>query len=415
MRGGPAIPNEALSVGTFNARRLWYGNGSVHDGSRVLTHILSVWSISVLCIQEVQAGEFPSLPADQLFHYDGPEGTFGREAAFLVRDGVRSVPVSGADDTTSVRWRVFGGSWCICSFYAPHAGVPIDVRISFWRDFVHSATCIHRSVDLPMIIAGDANVWHPHFRLRTRHCDSLVLLFVDLLISSCNLEICNPREQAHVGGGGLDCVFISGDHCCDEAPVCCPLLGSDHILCVAQPIPLPLGPSRMSEWRPLPPFRDWAPTLLRAQLHWSSRLDALLCGPLPVSDRSLIVEEIFNNLITILLQHAPSQRQLPRRRQPVWWTSECFTACVARWCVAGLQAQPGSSRPQSILRCTDPFPSDCQELPIFFLVSLARSCCQSFPGEPTCCSQRSQTHFPPGSVPTRPDTLCPLAGGTGSS
>ena len=76
-----------------------------------------------------------------------------------------------------------------------------------------------------------------------------------------------------------------------------------------------------------------APTLLRAHsalLHWSSRLDVLLCGPLPVSNRSLIVEEMFNNLITILQEHAPSQRQLPRRRQPVWWTSECFVACVAR-------------------------------------------------------------------------------------
>ena len=75
-----------------------------------------------------------------------------------MRDGVRSVPVSGVDDTTSVRWRVFGGSWCICSFYAPHAGVPIDARLSFWRDFVHSATRIHRSAGLTMIIAGDANV-----------------------------------------------------------------------------------------------------------------------------------------------------------------------------------------------------------------------------------------------------------------
>ena len=42
VRGGPVIPNEALSVGTFNARRLWYGDGSLHDGFRVLTHILSV-------------------------------------------------------------------------------------------------------------------------------------------------------------------------------------------------------------------------------------------------------------------------------------------------------------------------------------------------------------------------------------
>ena len=73
--------------------------------------------------------------------------------------------------------------------------------------------------------------------------------------------------------------------------------------------------------------------LLRAHsalLHWSSRLDALLCGPLLVSNWSPIVEEIFDNLITILHHHAPSQRQLPRRRQPVWWTPECFAACVAR-------------------------------------------------------------------------------------
>ena len=129
MRGGPVTPSEALSVGTFNARRLWSGDGSIHDGFSVLTHILSVWTVSVLCIQEVQAGEFPSLPVDQPYHYDGPVGTRGREAAFLVRRGVRGVPVTGVDDTTSVRWWVFGGSWCICSFYAPHAGVGLDARL----------------------------------------------------------------------------------------------------------------------------------------------------------------------------------------------------------------------------------------------------------------------------------------------
>ena len=138
---------------------------------------------------------------------------------------------------------------------------------------------------------------------------------------------------------------------CDEAPVCCPLLGSDHFLCVAQSIPLPLGPSIKSEWK--------FPLRLGT--------NPLLCGPLPVSNRSPIVEEIFNNLITILQQHTPSQRQLPLRRQRVWWTLECFAMCVTR---IGL--------------------SDCQELPEFFLVSLARSC---------------STDFPPGSVPTRPDCV----------
>ena len=141
---------------------------------------------------------------------------------------------------------------------------------------------------------------------------------------------CSPCLRVH-----------SGDHCCDEAPVCCPLLGSDHFLCVAQPIPLPLGPSTRSERRPLPPLRDWAPTLLRARgalLHWSSRLDALLCGPLPVSDRSLIVEEIFNNLITILLQHAPSQRQLPRRSQfgGRWSVSQHVWHAMVRGGISGV-------------------------------------------------------------------------------
>ena len=118
------------------------------------------------------------------------------------------MPVTGADDTTSVRWRVFGGSWCICSFYAPHAGVGLDAKLSFWRDFVHRATHIHQSMGLPMIIAGDANVWHPHFRMRTRTCDSLVLPSVDLLISSCNVEIWNPREQ--------DTQFFIGAHAAED-------------------------------------------------------------------------------------------------------------------------------------------------------------------------------------------------------
>ena len=58
---------------------------------------------------------------------------------------------------------------------------------------------------------------------------------------------------------------------------------------------------------------------------------ALLCGPMPrEANRSPSVDDIFDSLLTILRHHAPSQRQHPRRRQPAWWTSECFEACVAR-------------------------------------------------------------------------------------
>ena len=75
-------------------------------------------------------------PSDQPYTNDGLVGSGGREAAFLVRAGVCGSPVPGVADSTSVRWRVFNNAWCICSYYAPHAGVPQETRVSFWRDFV---------------------------------------------------------------------------------------------------------------------------------------------------------------------------------------------------------------------------------------------------------------------------------------
>ena len=278
-------PSVSLSIGTFNARRLWQRDGSVHDGFRVLTHILGVWSVSVLCIQEVQAGGFPSLPVDQPYHNDGPVGTRGREAAFLVSSGVSGAPVPSVEDTTPVRRRVFDRSWCTCSFYAPHAGLLPDIQDAFWREFVHRAS--DRSLGFD-----------------NGNRDAMILPFVDLVISSCNLEVCNPREQAtHISGSTVH----SGNQCCMEAPACCPLLGSDHFLCVAHSIPLTVSPTRC-EHRPLPPLWDWKPTLLRAHqdlLQWSSRLDAMPLGPLPrETDRSSTMDDI--SLIILLRTHAPS-------------------------------------------------------------------------------------------------------------
>ena len=51
---------------------------------------------------------------------------------------------------------------------------------------------VHIEVRLPMIVAGDANVWHPHFNLgRSRSADNMIVPFIDLLISSCGLVLCN--------------------------------------------------------------------------------------------------------------------------------------------------------------------------------------------------------------------------------
>ena len=74
--------------------------------------------------------------------------------------------------------------------------------MQFWQEFVAVARRVHIEVRLPMIIAGDANVWHPHFTLgRSRSADNMIVPFIDLLISS--------RDRAtHNAGAALDLCFI---------------------------------------------------------------------------------------------------------------------------------------------------------------------------------------------------------------
>ena len=164
---GPVNPSDRLVVGTFNTGRLWLQDGSVHDGFQMLTHMLEVESVSVLCLQEVHAGDFPTFLVNQ--SHVNPSGSRGRDAGFLIHEGVSCTPIRGVTDSVSVRWRVVQGKVCICSFYAPHAGFSEGDRISYWRDLLASARHVHSTMSLPTIMAGDANVWHPHFNLgRTR-------------------------------------------------------------------------------------------------------------------------------------------------------------------------------------------------------------------------------------------------------
>ena len=68
-------------------------------------------------------------------------------------------------------------------------------------------------MDLPLLVTGDANVWHPEFSLgRSRSQDDLIVPLVDLLVSSCGFALINPRDQAtHDAGAALDLVFVSAD------------------------------------------------------------------------------------------------------------------------------------------------------------------------------------------------------------
>ena len=177
---------------------------------------------------------------------------------------------------------------------------------------------------------------------RSRLCDVPIIPFLDLLMASCRLELCNPPDRAtHTSGAGLDCIFISSGHvvdvvvndglqCCTGSPVCCPVLGSDHFLCIAAGLSPPTRPDPV-RGPTLPPLRDWRPTLIRAHeelFQWSARVQDL-CQSSPPSRRQLL-GGVFNEMIAILHHHAPAQRCHRRRRQPSWWTPECHQACVAR-------------------------------------------------------------------------------------
>ena len=212
-------------------RRLWHRDSSVYDGFHMLCAILHSENVGVCCIQETNAGAFPTLPIDQPYQYDGPSESYGREAGFLIRSGVCCTPVPGIQDSVSMRWRIFGGVVCVCSYYAPHVGIPEADRVSFWQNLIEATRHVRSTVDHPLIVAGDANVWHPAFSLgRSRSQDNLITPLVDLLVSSCGLSLVNPRDQAtHIGGAALDLVFVSidcpstlhihdGVSCCHQAP-----------------------------------------------------------------------------------------------------------------------------------------------------------------------------------------------------
>ena len=100
-----------------------------------------------LCIQEVFASDFPRFPVKKPCLFDGTSESRGHEAGFLVHNGVSSAEVRGARR-------------------------------------------VHMEVRLPIIFAGDANVWHPHFNLGlSRSADNVIVPFINLLIFSCGLTV----------------------------------------------------------------------------------------------------------------------------------------------------------------------------------------------------------------------------------
>ena len=121
--------------------------------------------------------------------------------------------------------------------------------------------------------------------------------------------------------------------CCNHAPGCCPLLGSNHCLCVAATTLR--RQVRAQVPRCLPPLRDWHPVLLRAHnnlVGWAQEVDTCLCGDIPSNEhhRVRIVDFLYHRMVSILSWHVPHQHRSRHRCQPSWWSPECLALRVAR-------------------------------------------------------------------------------------
>jgi hypothetical protein len=59
-------------------------SGDPHHAFHGLAHFLEAGDVDAALVQEARAPLSPALPVDQPFVYDGPVGSFGRDAGFLL-------------------------------------------------------------------------------------------------------------------------------------------------------------------------------------------------------------------------------------------------------------------------------------------------------------------------------------------
>ena len=244
MNDGAVTPTpfvQSLGLGQLHCR-LWSRDGSIHDGFMGLVSCLDQLGLQVLCVQETQSPLMSSLPMDQPFAVS--VGSHGREAGSLFHS---SIVASPTPDSQSLRWRLISArSLCVCSFYAPHAGIPSDTRTQFWRTLaasVHRVSQLHSGT--PLLLAGDSNIWFPFFQHGgSRQADAPLFPVVQEILQSHSLVFRNsPDRPTHRCGAALDIILSSlslsqpaslSTRVRIAAPLrlfVVPLLSSDHMLC----------------------------------------------------------------------------------------------------------------------------------------------------------------------------------------
>ena len=130
---------------------------------------------------------------------------------------IASSSIAGVEDSQSVRWRLVASAVCVRSFYAPHVGINIDVRVAFWRSLAASVQrlCQRHSRCL-LFLAGDSNIWFPAFHLgRTRQADVALIPIVEEMMDAHGLVLQNPPDQpTHRCGAALDIILTTSSLVC---------------------------------------------------------------------------------------------------------------------------------------------------------------------------------------------------------
>ena len=319
-----------------------------------------------MCVQETRAPAGAALPVDQPYVYDGPQGVHGCEAGFLVNGASSSAPVSLHAASSRLRWRCFAPQSntthpiLVCSFYAPHVGMPVAVRVNFWHELrasIQEVLRLHPRCQL--LLAGDSNVYMGEVMgsARERSCERQLRELIRGICADFQLVIANPfGVPTHRSGSSIDLVLASqtldvcdvvvhdGSSCgCPESS-CCPVLGSDHkVLTFQVKVSAPPVEDASPSW---PSVRDWGPSIcsLRPRLlAWSEKLLRLrrenpCCT---VADRRVMLDILYGEFVSMLWHScAPTLRpkRVGGRPQPDWWDGECYDAMVGknaawrRWC-----------------------------------------------------------------------------------
>ena len=220
----------------------------------------------------------------------------------------------------------------ICSFYAPHVGMPLLERIHFWTQLRASIQeALHSHPRARLVLAGDSNVYLSEVMGCGRERSGESQLRV--LIASRDLPIRNL-------------VVHDGSTCACSPNACCPALGSDHRLITFQ-IALSSTVADDTASPRWPRVRNWLPIVqaLRPRLlAWTAKLSELHRDANTFSSEAKLavqfsmscMESLFTCFGTRL---APRWLVLPVISPR--WDDECYNMMVRRnaawrsWCREG--------------------------------------------------------------------------------